>query len=82
MTAWTDVETLATPDYPAAEKAVREARKPADDALTRWRAQQDAQDTAAVRTFNPRRSEYRLKWNADKTKATVQRRDLPLPEGG
>ena len=73
---WHDLETVETPDLPAAKATYLLSRQMADEALKRWRAQQDAQDRRYVSTQVFPRSEYRLKWNAEGTKATVQRREL------
>ncbi|EYB69068.1 hypothetical protein DEIPH_ctg011orf0035 [Deinococcus phoenicis] len=73
---WTDLETVETPDLPAAKAALEAASKPAADALSKWQANQDHQDRSYVSTQVLPRSEYRLKRSKCGTKATIQRRDV------
>lgn len=72
---WTDLETVAVPDLPAAKAALEVARKPYTDALERWKAGQDARAAQHVPRAAASWSEYRVKLSKCGTKATVQRRD-------
>lgn len=73
---WTDLETVETPNLPAAKAALEAANKPAADALSKWQAQQDHMDRSYVSTRVLPRSEYRIKRSKCGTKATIQRRDV------
>jgi len=73
---WTDLETVETPDLPAAKAALEAAQKPYRDALERWKGAQDARAAQHVPRAPASWSEYRVKFSKCGTRATVQRRDV------
>lgn len=83
MSEWRTVQTVPTPDAPATKAALKTAQdahaaalKPATDALSKWRAQQDRIDRSHVTAAPVPRSEYRLKPSKDGASVEVQFRQI------
>lgn len=69
---WRDLETVETPDLPAAKAALKEARASLDNALGKWRGQAARQ----VELGTPGQpSKYRVKASKDGTSHVIQRRE-------